>query len=261
MTELQDTQENVVLEVRLSRTELIFLLRALGLPGLPGFEMPEEFPETAAQIALDVLRARQFAALDRDGSLQIDEQLAALIGAGSAATRAMAITVDAGGTDITDWIYLVPEFTVLHEEPEPDVHHFRTLLTGIEMLAAISELLGMSLEDETQPQGKAVRIPRELYDRAQSLLRDGDAPGAMMALTDGGIPSEVAQALITFDRRAVVSIVESSDGEDIQGDGFMTLSDSQGRWLVRADNGAMSVDLSGEQAVLDAILGLLGVPA
>lgn len=237
MTDQEATQETLRFDLRISEDELIFLLRALNIGALPGYKPDTSFDEARAKAALTTLISRQFAR-ENDDILEIDERIAALVGGGGTTQRVLSVLHDARTSRANHWFYLIPNFTIHHSSPDPGVHRFRTVISGIDLIAHLNEIMSLDSVVGDALAIDPLSIDKRLYD--DSLKLAGENPQkAVQLLTDNDVPEAYAQALVNFDQRTVVMLVQSQTDGTVGAPMLVIKANNNFITAIPEDDGAM----------------------
>lgn len=238
--------------VKLSRDELAFLLRLMGLPRLPGFTIPADADDSALAAAARSLRARGIGSLDDDGQYRVDSSLAAIVAAGATFSRLLASTIVTDHTRHPAWIYFVPGLTVLHREIQPDVHQFETIGDGFSMILALTEVLSLDVEDDAVHDVEEFSLPRAVFKQTQDTSEDAE-----QFLAEYDLPPDFVEAVVNKTRRIVVSLVQATADSDTQADSLLFIEGTAGYWRLIADNDMLWITSIRNQDVLDSIASLV----
>jgi hypothetical protein len=206
-----------IVQLDITQAELIWLLRFLKIPELPGVpnrlaaqELPTEAEAGALINALQSLQVRGLVKQTGENQITIDEGVIGILGACARANQIVLIRrfTEHGPAVIN--AFLLPELGILHEQPLGFSHRFSAVTAmGVfrdllrEQLALPAELNGAVTFDEQQ-------IDRETLDVARLLLiRDKQPAAAFETLLEAGWPKEAANGFLeTVDTiRAATSVI------------------------------------------------------
>ena len=258
MTDQDATQETLRLDLRISEDELIFLLRALGIGALPGYKPSDSFDDPRAQAAFNSLVARQFIQQSGD-AIQIDQTVAALVGGGGTTQRVLTVLNDTRAERSNHWFYLIPQFTIHHSSPDPGVHRFQTVPSGLELIVQLNEIIKLNLEDGTAPNIEPHFIDKRLYDDALAYINANDPESAMMLLEENGVPEFYANALVNYEQRTIIMLVQSQQ-DSTAGDPLLLVKSKTDFVTASPEDAGATLLLATKtgQNVLDDIVDMLG---
>jgi len=255
-------QETVVvrIDIRLSQDELTFLLRALGVPQIPGFTPPQAFSEEAAGVVARTLLARGFIQIGPDGVL-VDQGVAAAAAGGATTERAMLLIAHHPTDEAQDsphWFYLIPNFTLYHSVPMPGIHRFKTEANGLEVAVDIASILNVPLDGIIPaPQGQEVTLSREVYVQGRELARQGQAKQARQLFSQHGVSGSGLQALIQPQARYTVTQIQATNGQ-VAAAGMLVLRADDGYWLANIAADSTTLTSVDSQQLLDVVAELMG---
>lgn len=182
----------------LSREELVFALRSLGLPDLPGLGKQPlgdvDAPTAAllAEAARRALIARGMLQPTAGGEYGLDKNVQAALTLSTYPERMLTVSAVMGKTEAArEHFYRVPELTVHHYTPQHGIHAFDLDPASTCGLEGLLKLL-----DGTQAalQSDEYALIQERMDEAYNLAGQ-DAGAAAAALSKIGMPAAHAAAL------------------------------------------------------------------
>jgi hypothetical protein len=186
--------------IRLSQEELLFVLRTINVPSLPGMgEHPfgqsnEETIDALLSAAGRALMARNLLAIGTDNTLQIDQGIyaAATMCAHPEQMVALLIRHDSQVAQ-QHYYYRVPQLAVTHTISQPGLHDL-TMATTSDMGQSLAYDVLQALPTGSDMSYNAL-ISQEMLTTIQHLAHQ-DASTALLHLQEAGIAAEPARALI-----------------------------------------------------------------
>lgn len=265
---LENRQETVVtqstslsngsppLALQLDADELTFLLNILNIQAVGGFTATHLTAEQAA-LAQQKLLKRELIAFHEE-QLLVDERVAALVGAGAVSSRAMNIHHQFGiGTYSDHWFYFNPQFHVYHSFSYPSVHQFQTIQTVADIMAAVSQILPISLGmDNSSTREGAVEISRNIYQEARNRALTDDVDAATALLEAHGIVTHVALHMFRRESYYEVSLC-MIERDTAAAAGFLVFPLENEIWVVEPSQERVRVYLATGTEVLDHIADLV----
>lgn len=245
-----------VLQARLSNDELTFVLRALGIGGVPGFSALGNFPEDDADAALKSLIARGFAEPGTETPFVIDERVAALVGSGALANRNYSVVYSEGGSQATQWFYLLENFPVHHMEILPGVHRFRLMNDAEDVVSSIAAAMNLDTDMENAPAGKKVQMPFDAYEHLGKLNREKGRNAAADFMAREGLPDSTIEAMLDHEARIICTMVQTH-GETASAIGFLALLTEAGYWIVEPASHEVTIYPASVEEVMNTAIDLL----
>lgn len=196
-----------ILQLNLTQAELLWLLRFLNipdLPGIPGGLVPGEITaEAEAGALVNALQSLQINGLVRqneDGKAAVDGGVVGILGACARANQFIFIRrfTQAGPSMVN--AYLLPDLSILHEQPLAFSHRFSAVSDKAVFQGLLREQLALPRVDplpfEEQP------VTREALNAARVLLvRDKKPDAACQVLVEAGWDDDAARLFLeTIDR-------------------------------------------------------------
>lgn len=248
MTETASLKPSYILDF--STEELAFLLKALGIPRLPGFQFPTEFDEKTASVAGRSLLARGFAAISGERVYLIDERLAAVVAAGAAFSTLLYILCEPNDKAPQKyWFYLSQDLTVLHSKPQPGIERLQTIPDGMSFLLLLASIMGLKV-DSPPVDADSLVVDQVLVEKVRDLKQNKGDNAAYQMLVDNVYNEDFALAVVTPVYRIGFSIAKPSK-TDIQAG--MILESVQGYWLVNQQGTNLYATRTNTRKILDYI--------
>lgn len=231
---------NKPLSIRLGTEELMFVLWLLNTPTLPGLganpfgDLPAEQVAVALASAERSLRARRLVGKAKDGSVQMEQVVMALVGTCAVPERSVVLTCEAPDTGrIVHYFHATELLAVEHSNPEPGVHLFEALPDATAIPGRLGEL--MHLGQQPAPNAEPAHVTEETLQRATQAARDGPEKALAVLLSVGlekRTAGELAAALARTRRRSALASVHHLREETPASDGFVVLEGPNGLWAM-----------------------------
>ncbi|RMG73668.1 MAG: hypothetical protein D6711_10490 [Chloroflexi bacterium] len=244
------------LEIRLSNDELTFLLRVLGVGGIPGFSAAGQFSDDEAEAAFQSLIARGYVEPGEDAPVVVDERVAALVGSGALANRNYSVVYFEAGQQITQWFYLLENFPVHHMEVLPGVHRFRLLNDAEDVVGAIGAAMNLDTDLQSPPPGEKVQMSLEAYEYLGKLNREKGPDAAAKFMAQEGLPQETIHAILNHEARVICTMVQTHD-DMASATGFLALKTEAGYWLIEPEAQQMIIYPASVKDVMNRAIDLL----
>lgn len=228
-------------EIFFSQEELLYLLRALNLPDLPGMGMqpwghiPQEQVLLVMETAGRGLVARGIA---RFGNMQmeIDDDTATLLDACAYPRQMLTLTYDHNGTAIHQNFFRGKQFDIAHTLPYPWVHFFEVKKKkktdmGLGLLQSLVENV-----PDNEKTSAVFLLQQSLLDEIRNLTVH-DSASAIQQLIGAGLTEPLAQKFTNTLRAPKVKILLQAVydfGEKVRQNVFSILADDDSCWLVSA---------------------------
>lgn len=190
----------------LSREELLVIMRTLGAPQLPGFDLawaamsadgvPSPATQAKMEVAMRDLIARGVLALAQPGSarpLEMAVPVAAAVGACAFGDDVIFLSLNRRTNRTVLYLHEYRGVAVAHSTIATDIHLFQALNGRVGLLQAIDELL--ELADQAAPPVPAGVAYTVHVLRARDAALAGRAAEAEAALTAGGLAEPTRSAL------------------------------------------------------------------
>jgi hypothetical protein len=230
--------------------ELGFLLRALNIPGLAGFQIPMEFDEKTASIAGRSLLARGVATLTSEGIYLIEEKLAAIVASGAIFSTMLYIVCESKDKELRKyWFYLTPNLTILHSKPQSGIERFQTVPDGMSFLLLLTGVIGHRV-DVAPLHNDYVLVSRTLIEKALDLKQNNEIDMAYQMIVEDVGNEDFALAVIDPLNRIGFSIAKPGLGHIQAG---MILETERGYWMVNQDQTNLQATFMDTRKVLDYI--------
>jgi hypothetical protein len=229
------------LSLDLSRAELLTVLGVMEAQFIPGLapaqatSMTLEEAALAEQEAALVLQERELAQTDEDGNLLVHRAVLTLVG--TCAYSQSALIAYHWQTDqeapVQFFGHVRGEDVVAHTVPAESMHRFG-------QLASKEALVGQALatchvDGPVDAPPMQLLIPRDVFDRARDLANQGNAAGAMEALSAAGVDEDAAASLSAALAAAPsVSAMQTIKQQDssVRTREFTLVQDTHSLWLV-----------------------------
>lgn len=226
-------------QAQFSSAELAYLLSALRIKALPGFQPAalDDALQTHTRRSLQARRAIADPPPDApdDVTIVVDEGVAALVGAGAVSQRTLNIDVLQDAQPIqTAWFYLVPDFSVMHDMPDDGVHRFVTMPGSTDWIVRLRDVLSLRLDrDPSQrPAGEPAQMSREAYQQVRDASKT-DLQQALQLLDAAGLPDAICQAYLQPQQRQLITLMMwNAEIEQAVATGMMGLRVEAGYWMV-----------------------------
>lgn len=225
--------------LQFSQEELLYLLRSLGLPDLPGMgENPwGHIPNDQAVMVLETagrgLVAREIVKV-RGAQVIVDKRVVQVLSVSAYPQQMVILTYNRSGPAENHNFYRGKDYDIEHSLPYPWIHEFRTIPVSdmgfgiIRKLVTKSKIFGATRSCIVQ-QAKLNEI-RNISVQSVDL--------AAKRLEENGLPvaeaQQLARVLATPSLKLLVQAVYQLSG-DIRQSMFSILSDVDSNWLIGAD--------------------------
>lgn len=210
------------IQLDLTQGELIWLLRFLKIPTLPGMlpglaEQPltSDAEGGAMIMALQSLQVRNLVKQAGGNQIDIDSGVIGILGSCLRAQSFIFIRRFTEGGVVQTNGYVLPEMSILHEQPQPFSHRFMTTTDKNQIRERIVSALDL-------PDVPVLPLPEQNVDRETlmlsrtKMLRDNDPEGAAETLTNAGWSREAAEAFLTsvanMQADILVTVVDTREG-------------------------------------------------
>lgn len=186
--------------VNISQEELLYLLRVLGAPIIPGMAPTVFDGATKRDIGIAVgvaersLIARGLIIPKDNGKVDIDEAVLALVG--TCAMPVYSVVVEVASAETSQGIFWhgTEHILVEHNSPLRGIHKFKALEKEINLAKHIQECL-------PSPGEKSLKVPEGLleenfYEQGKNIMRDTNSvEEAAQSFTAGGLDNKTATEL------------------------------------------------------------------
>ncbi len=197
---------DTTIKLRLGFEELVSLMAALGLRGLPGIGenvwegLDESQVSLVMSAGLNALRARGWVADEAmsDGKprLAIDSTVLAVVGTCARASWLVYLNrLPMDAPPEMAYLHLGPQLLVLHHTPHSGVHEFIGSVDKTEMLKEIEAILQLDGQPN-RSERLAVTISQVGFDKAVTLARNNQRAEAINILIQAGNSPEAVAQLI-----------------------------------------------------------------
>ena len=186
--------------MNISQEELLYLLKILGSPIIPGIDpgIFEKVTERDIGIAVSVaeraLIARGFITPKGDGYVNIDEVPLALVG--TCAMPVYSVIVEVTNTKTTQGIFWhgTERIIVEHSSPLRGIHKFKALAKETDLANYIQKCIPSP--DETSLESLEGLLEESFYEQGKNIIRDTSNIGeAVQIFTAGGLDKKTADGL------------------------------------------------------------------
>lgn len=236
--------------IELSQEEVWYLLRALKLKGVPGFDVLDEdmFNDDVLISAENSLLARglierELNLAERVSTIGVTRTATALVGAGAIARQTLMLeyepTSNAGR--IRTWFYFAPELIVMHAQPEPTSHRFIAIPDGEMLFNTIATTLHLNTERHDLPFDAPIGIATDDFVMARDAASYDDA--LVILQNDLGMPADEAKPIAAaMHHKAAIGRVLFANLSEEKTDGFVFLTGEQtGFWMIDGDNNVAQI--------------------
>ncbi len=223
-----------------SQEELLYLLRTLSLPDLPGMgEKPwGHIPQEQALLVMETvgrgLVAREVIKFG-DSSMIVDENISRLLKT-CAGPRQMLVMNYRVGNEVKSYNFFRGEaFDVEHDLPYPWVHRFQTIATSDMGQALLQSLLKNAPDCSDSAVFEIAQT--DLNEIQQNAANDLTQAAQLLQLK--GLPDDEAGHLahaFTSPTLKILVMAFWQMNPEAQGSVFSVLADNQSAWLIRTDN-------------------------
>jgi hypothetical protein len=222
--------------------ELLYLLRSLGLPDLPGMgDRPwGEIKQETAIFILDAvgrsLFARGVVSFDSHGEITVDRVVIAMLTASAYAKQSVLLTYQGKDGGTLQYVYYrVPEFDVRQ-------HLIFDWVYGFE-LQTNTDLGRQSVEEwiapiDTQFSTGVIQVASETFDRAREAATTGGASLSIPILEAAGIEKNITQELSAALAEPILSLRFQSvnaESNPVRRNVFSILAGGNTCWLLTSD--------------------------
>jgi len=223
MKKLENKNQMVI---NVSQEELLYILRTLGAPAIPGID-PQIFLDiTEKEIAVAVgvagraLIARGFINLNDKGEQIVTEAPLALIG--TCALPRFSVLAEETTADTAQGIFWhgTNSLIIEHNIPMRGIHKFRALSTEVDLTDQILNSIQLPTKKPLSlPEGK---IKKDHFEKGKSLIRnEGDKKQAIIEFITGGLKEKAATQLADIIDSAISTVTMGflrHDRENNQGE-------------------------------------------
>ena len=225
-------------EITFSQEELIYLLRSLNLPDLPGMgdhpwgHIPEENALLVMETVGRGLVARRIAQFGT-AQMEIDADIARLLSECAYPRQMTVLIYNQGETAIHRSFFRGAKYDVEHFLPSPWLHQFKVKPKSDMGLSLIQSLIKDAPNGET---GNVISVQQSRLDEIRQLAAD-DIAGASQQLLELGLTSAFAEKLANVFGAPKIKILLQAVydlGKNIQQNVFSILADEVSCWLVIA---------------------------
>jgi hypothetical protein len=246
--------------VQLSTYEAWTLMRLMRLSGIPGLPFPpqdaltEEGMKVAEPLALASLRARglvQFRSNDDTPTVIIDKATGALLGTGALCDYWLTLSVELADTGQVTYIYFSPHLSVIHTQPQPDLHLLSAASSGDILFSAIYSGLALDNINSSTNALSWVLDHQFLAKMAEQSTED-----AAQQMADMGMEStdawRLAAAMHGVKRRASQQVMQTQEVRGIQ-----ILADELDYFLCTPQDNGIRIETVNTSQVIEAVMQLI----
>jgi hypothetical protein len=239
--------------LRLTEDELTLVMTAAKMPGIAGFQLPDDVTEASLLAAQNTLRARGGANLAPDGTLILDADMLTLIGTMARWGCLISVTLKfEGGKAEQHWIAMGHEATVLHSNTEAGIHQFQTIADGAALAQVLAGLLRIRLRNQSKPRSGRFTVEPQTLDEAEQKRQTAGSAACEQYLMEQGLPSLFARTSVMPTLNALVTVIAPTTGEtDAQGQ-IRVNSYNMVVWGVPDDGGYFAL-LPGSEPPVDVV--------
>lgn len=260
--------EENILNILLSREELMLVLSALDAPILPGVDadpvgaIDDSHAAAMLTAAQRGLRARGLARLDEEGAFQLHNDLLESIGACAFADNALLVYHWSGNGTPPDRLFghIRDGMMVTHTRPDP-VLHLISRMPSKEVF--VKEVLAACLKaDQSASTEHGFTLNNAQLRKARELAEGDGSDEAKAALVGAGVGAEsadsFAQTLASQPTATIFQSVSAADGNVSRRD-FTLLQDDANVWLLGMGNAddEFTIRTTTREALQEMMVGLL----
>lgn len=225
-------------QFRLSQEEVLYLLRSLGLPDLPGMGAQPwgHIPQDSALLVMETAgRGLVARGLVQVGEAQIfiDEALNQVLTASAYPLQMVVLTYSQDSAAVNRNYYRGKDYDIEHHLPYPWIHDFKTLSISDMGLGLVQKLVKEAKTGQASP---VFLIHQAKLDEIRQAAAS-DVEFAAGHLTESGLPEALAgrfaSALTAPQVKLLVQAVYQVREEVLQ-NVFTILSEASSSWLVSA---------------------------
>jgi hypothetical protein len=225
-------------EIEYSQEELLYLLRTLNLPDMPGMgDQPwGHIPQENALLVMETvgrsLVARQTIRFEQT-QMVVNDKTAKFLKACVYPEQMLALTYNQDGNTINQNFFRGPEFDVEHTQPYPWVHHFKVMPKSDMGFGLIQSILSDAPNGESSP---VFQVDQARLDQIRQMANH-DVMLASQHLAEAGLAAPLSEKLahaLASPQIKLLLIAVYDLGEDVQQNMFSIFADDQSCWLIGA---------------------------